>query len=72
MKEKTKSFPVKLRVISKRVPKDYPTIYDLCKEDYNKLSAPRIHADLREIRAKLQQIVSYNPLYKGRRCLDNT
>ncbi|HEX8355949.1 MAG TPA: hypothetical protein VF610_00985, partial [Segetibacter sp.] len=56
MKSKTGTYPVKLRVISKRVTKDYPTIFDLSEADYKKFSAPRINQELAEVRAKLQDI----------------
>jgi integrase len=50
------TYPLKLRINCQRVTNYYPTIFDLTKEAYEKLSAPRISADLQEIRAKLRQI----------------
>jgi integrase/recombinase XerD len=41
--KKQGTFPVKLRVIFRRATKDYPTIYSLSKEDFDKLTAPRIN-----------------------------
>lgn len=56
MKKRAGTYPVKLRVISKRVTKDYPTIFDLSETDYKKFGAPRISSELSEIRTKLQDI----------------
>lgn len=55
IKENNK-YPVKLRVNFRRVTHYYPTIFDLCREDYDKLSAPRISADLQEIKNKLRKM----------------
>ena len=49
-------YPIKLRIISNRVPRDYQTIYDLSEQDYKKLSAPHITAELQDIRKMLQDI----------------
>jgi integrase/recombinase XerD len=49
-----KKFPVKLRVNSLRKTIYYPTIFDLGEEEYQKLSAPRISADLRVIKDQLK------------------
>lgn len=49
-----KKFPVKLRVNYLRETIYYPTIFDLEEEEYQKLSAPRISADLRVIKDKLK------------------
>ena len=56
IKAKTGRYPVKLRVISKRVTRDYATIFDLSEIDHKKLSAPRISQELSEARLKLQEI----------------
>lgn len=56
--KKNGKFPVKLRVISGRVPKDYPTIFELTETDYKKLSAPRISEELQEVRKKFQEITT--------------
>jgi integrase/recombinase XerD len=44
IKENNK-YPVKLRVNFRRVTKNYQTVFDLTKEDYDKFSAPRISAE---------------------------
>jgi len=54
--KQNKLYPVKLRVIHERKPEYYPTIYDLSKDDYQKLIAPRISASLQQIRSQLQQV----------------
>lgn len=56
MKMKTGKYPVKLRITFKRVPRDYQTIYELTKEDYNKLTASRISNELQSVRDKLKEI----------------
>lgn len=56
--KKNGKFPVKLRVISERVPKDYPTVFELSETDHKKLSAPRISDELQDVRKKLQKISS--------------
>jgi len=48
MKMKTKKYPVKLRVTFEREVQYYQTIYDLSKEDYEKLSSSRISEDLKK------------------------
>lgn len=55
IKENNK-YPVKLRVNYQRVTNYYPTIFDLCQEDYDKLSAPRISAGLQNIKSDLKKI----------------
>ena len=50
--------PIKLRVISGRVPKDYPTVFELSATEYKKLSAPRISEELQEVRKKFQEITT--------------
>lgn len=49
-----KKFPVKLRVNYQRQTNYYQTIYDLGEEEYRKLSAPRISADLQTNKDKLK------------------
>ncbi|MBB1286807.1 site-specific integrase [Flavisolibacter sp. BT320] len=56
--KKNGKFPVKLRVISGRVPRDYPTVFELTETDYKKLSAPRISEELQEVRKKFQEITT--------------
>ncbi len=56
IKKKTGTYPIKLRVTHERITNFYPTIYNLSQEDYDKLSATRLNAELQEVRAKLQEI----------------
>src|ERR1700754_1332492 len=56
IKKKTGTYPIKLRVTYERITNYYPTIYSLSQEDYNKLSASRLSAELQQVRAKLQEI----------------
>ena len=56
MKMKTKKYPIKLRVTYEREVQYYQTIYDLSKEDYQKLSSPRISEELKKIREQLRSI----------------
>lgn len=56
MKMKTKKYPIKLRVTHERQVQYYQTIYDLSKEDYKKLSSPRISEELKIIRDQLRSI----------------
>jgi integrase len=54
--KKSNVYPVKLRVVYQSKPRDFQTIFDLSKEDYEKLSAPRLNPKLQEIRDKLKSI----------------
>ncbi len=54
--KQTSKYPVKLRVTFERVTVYYQTIFDLSKDDYAKLSAPRISIELQSIRDKLKDI----------------
>jgi integrase len=54
--KENQTYPVKLRVNHQRITNYYPTIFDLSKEAYEKLSAPRISTELQDIRTKLRQI----------------
>lgn len=56
IKQKTNKYPIKLRVTFKRVSRDYQIIYDLSKEDYDKLKAPRINAELQIVREGIKEI----------------
>jgi integrase/recombinase XerD len=56
MKMKTKKYPIKLRVTYDREVQYYQTIYDLSKEEYKKLSSPRISEELKKIRDQLRSI----------------
>jgi len=52
--KKTNKYPVKLRVTFERVTEYYQTIFDLSKDDYEKLSASRIGSELQTVRDKLK------------------
>ena len=56
MKKKTNTYPVKLRVISEREIRYYPTIFNLSQEAYKKLAAPRISEELQSLRKKLNDL----------------
>ena len=56
IKIRTGKYPVRLRVTSNRVTKNYQTIFDLSQEDYDKLTASRINNELQEVREKLKEI----------------
>ena len=54
--KKTKKYPVKLRVTSNRATEYYQTVFDLSEEEFNRLTASRINAQLQTIRHKLKEI----------------
>ncbi len=54
--KKSKKYPIKLRVTCDRISEYYQTVFDLPKNDYDKLSASRISNDLQSIRDKLKDI----------------
>lgn len=54
--KKTETYPVKLRVTFQRVPEYYQTIFDLSKDEWEKLSASRINNELQQIRDKLREL----------------
>ena len=56
MKRKNQKYPTKIRVIHKREPRDYQTIFDLTSEEFKKFSSPRIADELQEIRKKLNDL----------------
>lgn len=56
IKKKNSKYPLKLRVTFDRTSQYYPTVYDLSKEDHEKLSATRISVQLQSIRDKLKEI----------------
>jgi integrase/recombinase XerD len=56
MKKKNKKYPAKIRVIHKREPRDYQTIFDLSEEEFRKFSASRISVELQEARKKLNDL----------------
>src|ERR1700712_4293290 len=49
-------YPLKLRVTFERISEYYQTIFDLSRDDYEKLSASRISNELQSIRDKLKEI----------------
>lgn len=49
-------YPIKLRINHQRATINYQTIFDLSKEDCEKLSAPRSNAELQTIKSKPKQI----------------
>jgi integrase/recombinase XerD len=49
-------FPIKIRVNFKRVTNYYPTMFDLTQPEYDKLTAPRISAELQTIKTELKKI----------------
>ncbi len=56
--KKNGKFPLKLRVISDRIVRDYSTIFELTEADYKKLNAPRVSNEIQHIKRKCQHIVS--------------
>lgn len=54
--KKQNKYPVKLRVTFHRIVKLYLTVFDLTKEDYDKLAAKRITFDLQQIRDQINTI----------------
>ena len=54
--KKSNKYPVKLRATFERIADDHQTIFDLSKEDFEKLGASRITGDLQSIRDKLRDI----------------
>jgi integrase/recombinase XerD len=54
--KKSNKYPVKLRVTFERITEYYQTIFDLSKEEYDKLPASRISIELQSIRDKLKEI----------------
>lgn len=56
--KQNKKYPVKLRVNYLRVSNYYPTIFDLSQDEYDKLGAPRISAELQKVRKDLKSIES--------------
>jgi len=54
--KKSNKYPVKLRVTFERATEYYQTIFDLLKDDYDKLAASRISNELQNIRDKLKRV----------------
>ena len=54
--KENQKYPVKLRVNYQWDTLNFQTIFDLSKEDYEKLPAPRINTELQTIKSKLKQI----------------
>ncbi|MEO6730184.1 MAG: site-specific integrase [Ferruginibacter sp.] len=49
-------YPLKLRVTFERISEYYQTIFDLSKDDYEKLGASRINQELQSVREKIKEI----------------
>jgi integrase/recombinase XerD len=49
-------FPAKLRVRSNRVTEYYPTVFDLSKEDWEKIAAKRITSGLKKVKDCMKEI----------------
>lgn len=56
IKMKTEKFPVKLRIIECGRTRDFQTIYDLSKEEFESFSAKKIKGNLQVIRENLKEI----------------
>lgn len=54
--KKSQKYPVKLSVTFERLSEYYQTIFDLSKQEFDKLTASRISNDLLIIRDKLKEI----------------
>ena len=54
--KKSNKYPIQLRVTFERVTEYYPTIFDLSKGEYDKLTASRFSAELQNIRDKLKTV----------------
>ena len=54
--KKSNKYPVKLRATFERIADDHQTIFDLSKEDFEKLDVSRINGALQSIRDKLRDI----------------
>jgi integrase/recombinase XerD len=54
--KKNSKYPVKLRVVFERKTRDFQTIYDLSKEEFQRLTASRINEDLCVIRDNLKKL----------------
>ena len=54
--KKAEKYPIKLRVTFQRVPEYYQTVFDLSKEEWEKLSASGISNELQLVRDKLKEI----------------
>jgi integrase/recombinase XerD len=54
--KKSKKYPIKLRVTFERLTEYCQSIFDLSKEEFDKLTASRISNELQSIRDKLKEI----------------
>ncbi|MEO6548334.1 MAG: site-specific integrase [Ferruginibacter sp.] len=54
--KKSNKYPVKLRVTNDRITEYYQTIFDLAKDEYDKLSASRISNELQSFRDKIKDV----------------
>jgi len=57
IKKKAKAYPIKLRVYHELETEYYQTVIDLSKEDYDKLSSPRVNEGLQAIREQLKSLI---------------
>ena len=64
--KQSNKYPVKLRVTSQRVPEYYQTVFDLSKDEWEKLPASRITNELQIVRNKLKEIEK-----SALACIDN-
>ncbi len=63
IKKKTGKYPVRLSVIFDRKPKQYQTVFDISREDFDKLSMPRITAELRQLKDAFQDLKARADLF---------
>ena len=54
--KKSMKYPIKLRVTFERISEYYQTVFELSKEEYDKLRASRVSNELQSIRDKLKEI----------------
>lgn len=54
--KKNEKYPVKLRVTFERVTQYYQTVFDLTKEDFQKLKMSRLSPELRIVKEQMQEI----------------
>lgn len=64
--KRSNKYPVKLRVTFQRVPEYYQTVFDLTKDEWEKLPASRISNELQRVRNKLKKIET-----NAQVCIDN-
>lgn len=57
IKKKTNKYPLKLRVYYQELVQFYTTIFDLSRDEYQKLDAKRVSDELQEIRETLKKVI---------------